>query len=263
MKIKQILKTIYITLFFSFVSIDLSFAQDATQNFKQTADNLTNNVLTSVGTLLMTAAFLFFFYGVVVFILGRVSNKGDLNDLKKGKEFMLWGLIALFIMVSVWGIIRIAQDLLDVKGSDIPIKSVQFAATPSYDSGTNPLSKEEGTPSDNKFTKAEGAPCIGLPGLDSECAKGLFCRRSDSTGVKAGESGTCQKENLNTKFKKMIDYANAKIINDSSKRIEVKNNVLYIDGKLNTQAEFDQIWKIFGEIDPEFRSYVVMSVSVK
>ncbi len=86
------------------LKIGRALAQDnaaqSTNNFKETANNIVNNVLTSAGTLLMTAAFILFFYGVVMFIYGRVTNKGDLKELEKGKQFMLWGLIALFVMVS-------------------------------------------------------------------------------------------------------------------------------------------------------------------
>lgn len=266
-KIKQIIK---ITFFIFFFSANFSFAQDATENFKQTADNLTNNVLTSVGTLLMTAAFLFFFYGVVVFILGRVSGKGDMAKLEQGKQFMLWGLIALFVMVSVWGIVRLAQDMLGVKGSDIQIKPVQF--TPMAGGGNrggdnlaniNPVGGGTPAPAENKkFTKSEGASCIGLPGADSECIKGMFCRRSDNTTVKAGEAGTCQKVDLNLKFKKLIDYAQTKILNNSQKKVGIENDVLYIRGQVIAKIDYDELWRLFQEVDPEFRSSVVMSVTV-
>ncbi|MEN9338636.1 MAG: hypothetical protein RI945_361 [Candidatus Parcubacteria bacterium] len=102
---------------------------EITENFKKFGDNITNNLFTSFGTLLMTAAFVLFIYGLVVFVLGRISEKGDLKDLEKGKSFMLWGLIALFVMVSSWGIIRLAQDLLDIKGNNIDLKPVSFNMT--------------------------------------------------------------------------------------------------------------------------------------
>ena len=68
--------------------------------------------------------------GTEMFIYSRVSGKGDLKDLEKGKEFMVWGLAALFVMVSVWGIIKLAQDLLGIKGSNIDIQPVSFNYTP-------------------------------------------------------------------------------------------------------------------------------------
>lgn len=52
--------------------------------------------------LLYALAFLFFFVGVVrFFFLG-----GD-EGREKGKQMMLWGIIGLFVIFSVWGIVRL------------------------------------------------------------------------------------------------------------------------------------------------------------
>jgi hypothetical protein len=48
-------------------------------------------------------ALLAFFWGLVKFI-NNVS--GDTKAITEGKNLMIWGLIALFVMVSVWGILR-------------------------------------------------------------------------------------------------------------------------------------------------------------
>lgn len=106
----------------------ISLAQsDGTANIKKLGDNITNNIVSTAITLIMTAAFLVFFYGVVVFIYGRVTGKGDMKELVKGKEFMMWGLLALFVMVSVSGIIKLFQTSLDINGSSIDIKPVSFS----------------------------------------------------------------------------------------------------------------------------------------
>lgn len=130
---KKIFKINFSKIFFALLSgliltPFITLAADPSQNFKTFANNFTDNVLTTLGTVLMTAAFMFFFYGVVVFIYGRVTQKGDLKDLERGRQFMLWGLIALFVMVSAWGIVRVTQDLLDIDGGAIDIKPVQFNA---------------------------------------------------------------------------------------------------------------------------------------
>lgn len=48
-------------------------------------------------------AFVVFFWGAGIFILG--SN--DEEKLKNGRILMLWGVIALFVMVSIWGILEL------------------------------------------------------------------------------------------------------------------------------------------------------------
>ena len=47
-------------------------------------------------------ALLVFFWGMVKFIF----NAGDEEKRKQGKMVMGWGIIALFVVVSIWGIVR-------------------------------------------------------------------------------------------------------------------------------------------------------------
>ena len=48
---------------------------------------------------------LFFFYGIAKFILAG----GDEKNIESGKLFMRWSVIALFIMISIVGIIEVLQ----------------------------------------------------------------------------------------------------------------------------------------------------------
>ena len=45
---------------------------------------------------------LVFFRGLAGFIF----KAGDTKAIEEGKQMMKWGLIALFVMMSVWGILR-------------------------------------------------------------------------------------------------------------------------------------------------------------
>lgn len=44
---------------------------------------------------------LVFLWGLVMFI----AKSGDETERKEGKQKMLWGIIALFVAVSIWGIV--------------------------------------------------------------------------------------------------------------------------------------------------------------
>jgi|SRR3989338_322212 len=70
--------------------------------------------------ILVGAALLVFFWGLAKFIF-RVG--GDEKAVEGGKRLMIWGLIALFIMISVWGIIRFMQNalLLPLPSGNSPI----------------------------------------------------------------------------------------------------------------------------------------------
>lgn len=60
-----------------------------------------------VGTaipLIASLALLAFFWGLVRFIMNVNNPKG----LEEGRALMIWGTVALFVMVSVWGLIRFA-----------------------------------------------------------------------------------------------------------------------------------------------------------
>jgi len=94
--------------------------------FAQTA----GDVLTTIGELIGTAtpivvalALLYFFWGLATFIL----SAGDEDNRKKGREVMIWGIIALFIIVSVWGLIGLVQQTLGLDtDSTITVPSVEL-----------------------------------------------------------------------------------------------------------------------------------------
>jgi|SRR3989344_2543327 len=74
------------------------------------------DLITAVGGLinpliaiLVGVALLVFFWGLARFIF-RLG--GDEKAVEEGKRIMKWGLIALFVMVSVWGIIDFMQDAI-------------------------------------------------------------------------------------------------------------------------------------------------------
>lgn len=75
--------------------------------------NLIGAIARLVGALvpiLITLALVAFFWGLVRYLMGAGGKGGH----QKGKDLMIWGLVSLFVMVSVWGIVRLAQDALGV-----------------------------------------------------------------------------------------------------------------------------------------------------
>ncbi len=55
-------------------------------------------------------ALLVFFWGIAVFIF-RGDSEGN---KERGRNIMIWGVIALFVMISVWGIIDLVQRDLGI-----------------------------------------------------------------------------------------------------------------------------------------------------
>ncbi|HVU80307.1 MAG TPA: hypothetical protein VHD37_03005 [Candidatus Paceibacterota bacterium] len=64
---------------------------------------------------LIAAALVAFFWGLVTYVWGAGGE-----GAAKGKSVMIAGLLALFVMVSVWGIIKIAQNTFGVGNSAAP-----------------------------------------------------------------------------------------------------------------------------------------------
>lgn len=75
--------------------------------------NLIGAIARLVGALvpiLITLALVVFFFGLVRYLWGS----GGKSNTAGAKDLMKWGLVTLFVMVSVWGIVRLAQDALGI-----------------------------------------------------------------------------------------------------------------------------------------------------
>lgn len=79
-------------------------------------------------------ALLAFFWGLMKFI----SKAGDEKSHAEGKSLMVWGLIALFVMVSVWGIVYFLQH-------DLRLNVANPGSAPTHYPGTN-LNQNGGPP---------------------------------------------------------------------------------------------------------------------
>jgi hypothetical protein len=84
----------------------------------------TSGIVSSLVALFATMAMAAFFWGIAQFIWGSREGKPDV--MTNGKNFMLWGLIALFVMFSVWGIIIYVQNIFGIQGNTIKIPRIEI-----------------------------------------------------------------------------------------------------------------------------------------
>lgn len=70
-------------------------------------------------TLLDTASGILIVAGLVVYFFGISTNlfKAGQESSQQLKTQLLWGLLVLFIMVSIWGILQILQETLFLSNS--------------------------------------------------------------------------------------------------------------------------------------------------
>ena len=73
----------------------------AFSNFPQFVSFLLG-IVRSLTQLVAALALLAFFWGLVKFI---AAVGGDEKAVSEGKNLMVWGVLGLFVMVSVWGIL--------------------------------------------------------------------------------------------------------------------------------------------------------------
>lgn len=117
MKINKIIVSIF-TFFFLFSPSLILLA--APRDFKSLINEvIIGNILSPVVPLLIGLAVVLFVYGVIKFMF---SSGGEGRE--EGKDFMFWGIIGIFVMVSVWGLVAILQSTFQLTNSptDIQIK---------------------------------------------------------------------------------------------------------------------------------------------
>lgn len=150
------------------LAVSAQSSMDARQGFSNLGGLVTafnNSIVTALITLFATAAMAAFFFGIVQFIWG--SRDGNATKAANGKNFMLWGMIALFVMFSVWGIVQYTQNIFGIQGQNtivIPSIKIQPGGT------VTPSSEGNGFPSGTPTTgdcagKTDGTACADYRGV--------------------------------------------------------------------------------------------------
>lgn len=88
-------------------------------------DNL-KVLLDGIIPLIVGLALIYFIWGLAQYI----SNSGEASKVEEGRTRMLWGTIALFVIVSVWGLVAV-------------IRNSVFTGTASLDTPPSPEFKKQ------------------------------------------------------------------------------------------------------------------------
>lgn len=90
----------------------------SSETFKDLIDEkIIIGIISPVTKLLIALAIVFFLWGVFKFMI----QEGDKKE--EGREFMFWGIIGIFVMVSVWGLVNILVNTFNLDGTgglDVP-----------------------------------------------------------------------------------------------------------------------------------------------
>jgi hypothetical protein len=101
----------------------LGFAQGPNFAYLESAVVAVQGLITQLVPLLVALALLSFIWGLVQFILAS----GDEAAKDVGKRRMIWGIITLFVIVSVWGLVGLLGEMSGVEmGGSVDAPSVNF-----------------------------------------------------------------------------------------------------------------------------------------
>lgn len=95
------------------------------KDFVNSISDFVGNTITS---LLLTVAVAAFFWSVVMFLFNR--SRGNTDAMQDAKNKLLWSIIGLFVMFSIWGIITFFQE-------GFGIKDKNTVKVPSIENSTN------------------------------------------------------------------------------------------------------------------------------
>jgi len=91
----------------TFVALSsVAFAQSATPTTFQVLARSIATILNDGAVLLITASIAVYFFSIAGDIFKISQGEADGGDLKKT---LLWGIVIIFAMVSIWGIIQVLQ----------------------------------------------------------------------------------------------------------------------------------------------------------
>ncbi len=115
---------IYTLAFLSAIAIPVLAA---VTNFKELVNTIfIANILKPLVPFLIGLAVVMFIYGVLILIF---SEGGDKKE--DGKKYMLWGIVGIFVMVSVWGLVNILISTFSLDNTPKPVKIELPTVTPS------------------------------------------------------------------------------------------------------------------------------------
>jgi hypothetical protein len=78
--------------------------------------NMVDSILGIVLPTLMVIATIVFIWGIIMFITAAGSD----DKRKEGKNLMIWGVIGLFVMVAMWGLVQVIGNTFGVGQDRIP-----------------------------------------------------------------------------------------------------------------------------------------------
>ena len=85
------------------------------------------SILDLVIPIVITLAVIYFLWGLAKFL----TSAGDSEKHEEGRNIMIWGVIAIFVIVSFWGLVRVIQNTFSITNTG----SLQLPKVPDVGGG--------------------------------------------------------------------------------------------------------------------------------
>lgn len=86
-------------------------------NLESAFDSIINIINGIIIPLIVAVAGLYFMWGVISY----VTAGGAEEKRTEGRNMMIYGIIALFVMISVWGLVNILVKTFDITDETVPL----------------------------------------------------------------------------------------------------------------------------------------------
>lgn len=83
-------------------------------------------LLAMVIPIMMMLALIYFIYGLAEYI----KESGDTGKITEGRTRMIWGVLAMFVIISVWGLVRFLDETFKLDNREMPLP--RFSHTHSF-----------------------------------------------------------------------------------------------------------------------------------
>lgn len=107
----------------AFMVTSVAFAQEPNLNYFETLVTEVGDIVGALIPVIIGIGMVVILWGLVVF----ATSAGDPDKRQSGIQTMIWGVVILFVMVALWGLVELVETLTGVNsgtgaptGPDVP-----------------------------------------------------------------------------------------------------------------------------------------------
>ena len=91
----------------------------AATTFSELLNSTVNSLLRPLPAILVGIAVVMFIYGVIILMFSEGGEKKE-----EGKQYMIWGIVGIFVIVSMWGLVNILAGIFNLN-NNVPVIKIK------------------------------------------------------------------------------------------------------------------------------------------